>query len=333
LIACTENDAMKVLLVNGVAQAGKDTFIDALAACGEYEVFKISIIDYVKDLARTIGWDGEKDEAGRQLLCDLLTVIDKYNDAPSVKVLYEVDEWFTNTLYTNHISTKCKNKPCLACIIAREAKHLDLFRKYYTDIGVPVKSVLLEREIDTKSDTSNNTPNNKADQEAAAGAEAYPYDFYIVNTDGLFDDVFTAAAILDDIFASNEEGEEGEIEKEEGQEEREDASTLEKRADLIRTIKLYHPDKAVRERLFIDVTGIVQFPDTMESLALDSHLLDALLNLLAAQAFRPFLSDDADKKYARCYNEVMRYTASVEASEDAGYLAKLQSLVKSLHKA
>lgn len=72
---------MKIVAINGKGGAGKDEFV---AACmkKDDDVKNISMIDYVKDMASRIGWNGEKDAAGRRFLSDLKDALDKYNDMP-----------------------------------------------------------------------------------------------------------------------------------------------------------------------------------------------------------------------------------------------------------
>ena len=63
---------MKVILISGKAEAGKTTAANMLKSFLENQGKTVVIIpygQYVKDTAKMIwGWDGKKDEAGRQLL-------------------------------------------------------------------------------------------------------------------------------------------------------------------------------------------------------------------------------------------------------------------------
>jgi len=63
---------MKVILISGKAEAGKDSTLEILKPHLESAGFKccrLAFGDYVKDTARELwGWDGEKDEKGRALL-------------------------------------------------------------------------------------------------------------------------------------------------------------------------------------------------------------------------------------------------------------------------
>ena len=53
----------------GAAGSGKDTAAARLVSAHDFTRFAFA--DPLKDLASAIGWDGEKDEAGRKLLQDL----------------------------------------------------------------------------------------------------------------------------------------------------------------------------------------------------------------------------------------------------------------------
>lgn len=63
-----------MVLISGKAQHGKDTFADGLAKfvsrmrCGKSTFVKMSFAAGIKDLAYSLGWNGEKDEKGRALL-------------------------------------------------------------------------------------------------------------------------------------------------------------------------------------------------------------------------------------------------------------------------
>lgn len=69
---------MNIFVLNGMARAGKDTFVSYV---GKYiNAVHISIVDKVKETAKQIGWNGEKDEKGRKLLSDIKLMTDAYDD-------------------------------------------------------------------------------------------------------------------------------------------------------------------------------------------------------------------------------------------------------------
>lgn len=82
---------MKIIIVNGSAGSGKDSFVNA-AKKGNYPVYNFSTIDYVKEKALELGWNGKKDERGRRLLSDLKDALSLYDDIPFKKVIEKIRE-------------------------------------------------------------------------------------------------------------------------------------------------------------------------------------------------------------------------------------------------
>ena len=70
----------KVIIINGYAGVGKDTFS---SICSVYRrTMNYSSVDKIKELAFLCGWDGVKDERGRKLLSDLKLSLSEYCDLP-----------------------------------------------------------------------------------------------------------------------------------------------------------------------------------------------------------------------------------------------------------
>lgn len=86
---------MKVILINGSGGSGKDTVVELVTTYlrDKYLVKNTSTIDEVKNLARLMGWVGEKDEKGRQFLADLKDAWTKYNNGANVKIYKDILEW------------------------------------------------------------------------------------------------------------------------------------------------------------------------------------------------------------------------------------------------
>ena len=80
---------MKIIIINGSATSGKDSFVE-FAKEESYQVYNFSTIDYIKKKALELGWDGEKDERGRRLLSDLKDALSLYDDIPFKKVIKEI---------------------------------------------------------------------------------------------------------------------------------------------------------------------------------------------------------------------------------------------------
>ena len=86
---------VKVVIVNGKPGCGKTTFEQM---CQEHcmkntVVHIISSVDYVKECARKIGWDGKKDFWGRRFLSDLKNILTLYDDSPYLKVVHEINRY------------------------------------------------------------------------------------------------------------------------------------------------------------------------------------------------------------------------------------------------
>lgn len=284
---CAENITrkMQVLIVNGVAQSGKDTFIDALANDGRYEVFKTSIINPVKELAFKVGWDGNKADTERRFLSDLMEILDEYNGYPANEVLSEVDAWFTDKLYEDQVGKPAavanthQAKPLVACIVARQPKHIELFKKFYQDLNVPVSTVLIERKMALKQ-----VPNNMADR--AAAESHYVYDT-VIHNDGsrsMFERV--AFQVLESCLQEHEVSTEGSMNAADVGYYR----SMDRRSGLLKLIRLYHPEKRIRERMRISLdTCEIQPMESDYATPFDSYLFDSLLYLLASQAHQAYL--------------------------------------------
>lgn len=63
-----------VICVNGYPESGKTLFEDYCCEFCDYSL-KVSSIDYVKEVAKILGWDGEKTPETRKFLSDLKQVL------------------------------------------------------------------------------------------------------------------------------------------------------------------------------------------------------------------------------------------------------------------
>ena len=77
---------MKILVINGKARSGKDTFCK-YAYDNRGLVYPVSTVDKVKQVAMLAGWHGEKDEKSRKFLSDLKDAMTDYNDMPREYVI------------------------------------------------------------------------------------------------------------------------------------------------------------------------------------------------------------------------------------------------------
>ena len=71
---------MKVIIINGAAECGKDKFITYISdEIKELNVYNLSTIDPSKEALKILGWDGEtKNEETRQAMVDLKRISGLY---------------------------------------------------------------------------------------------------------------------------------------------------------------------------------------------------------------------------------------------------------------
>ena len=74
---------MIIMLCSELPQQGKDLVANYLVE--EYGFTKLAFADKLKEICYQIGWNGEKDEKGRQLLIDIAETSKKYNKTIWVK--------------------------------------------------------------------------------------------------------------------------------------------------------------------------------------------------------------------------------------------------------
>ena len=147
----------KLIVVSGKPNSGKDTFInkcmDELNNSHHVTSIHESSIDIIKSCARTLGWDGVKDDKGRQFLSELKQLAIWYNDFSFnyIKELYQKYSQYGFMIFTQ----------------VREPSEIAKLKNYYNDecITVLVKSKMA---VPAKNLSDINCEN-------------YPFDFVINN--------------------------------------------------------------------------------------------------------------------------------------------------------
>ena len=167
---------MKVVVVNGRGASGKTTFetlVQKIAAARELKVEILSTITYVKDIAKSIGWDGGKTPADRRFLSDLKDALTRWNDSPyqSCKSALEL---------------MGKNEADIVFVDCREPEEIKRFVEDYDALTVLVQrgEVVLY--------------GNHADD----NVENYQYDVIIDNSRGL-DELMQEATIFVETFVED----------------------------------------------------------------------------------------------------------------------------------
>ena len=76
----------QIIVINGTGGSGKDTFVEFVSK--HAKTFNFSSVDKVKEIAKIIGWNGQKSEKDRKFLSDLKRLTTEYNDM-SFKSIHE----------------------------------------------------------------------------------------------------------------------------------------------------------------------------------------------------------------------------------------------------
>ena len=72
---------MKIYIVNGAPGAGKTTFEENMTKITRLRnCYILSTITPIKEIAKTVGWNGQKDLKSRKFLSDLKDLLTEYND-------------------------------------------------------------------------------------------------------------------------------------------------------------------------------------------------------------------------------------------------------------
>ena len=146
----------KFIIINGSAGVGKDEVVKQCSIIKK-NVFSLSTVDFVKQIAVLCGWNKEKNEKSRKFLSDLKDAMTNYDDIPTKKILERVKSLDNYVIF----------------IHCREPDEVEKLRNLLDATTLLVKNKNVEK-IET----------NHADREV----ENYDYD-YIINNDGSIGDL------------------------------------------------------------------------------------------------------------------------------------------------
>jgi hypothetical protein len=153
----------KVIVINGSGGSGKDTFVDLCREQAACPVINLSTVDSIKQVAVShFGWDGNKDEKGRQLLSDLKDAWTKYCQGPFFEMTGIVERFKAGLIFLH----------------VREPEEIGHFKAFY---GPTCTTLLIQRDIDV--------PDNHADRLVAC----YDYDT-VIHNNGTIDSLRCKAA-------------------------------------------------------------------------------------------------------------------------------------------
>ena len=168
----------QVFIINGSGGVGKDTFVEFVEMIPTFEfidknenstvwfknleIRNYSSVSKVKEIAKIIGWNGEKTERDRKFLSDLKLLTTEYNDMP-LNDMKKYTRSFMNSADINRILFLHIREP------EEIAKAVNEFKEYN------VKTILIRR------DSIKHITSNMADE----NVYNYNYDIVINNNSTL----------------------------------------------------------------------------------------------------------------------------------------------------
>lgn len=164
-----------IYIINGRPRSGKDEFVKQVSAIvSDSCCLNISTVDFVKEVAKFCGWNGEKDLAARRFLSDLKDALTRWNDVPHKKVKEEITKFIG--IHLNKHKQKLEN--LYIFIHSREPEDIDKLK-----LELNAKTLLITRAEVENQDLSNHADSNVYN---------YNYDF-VIHNDGTIDDLHQQA--------------------------------------------------------------------------------------------------------------------------------------------
>lgn len=156
---------MKVYIINGYAESGKDTFVSYCQdIIGKVFCLNISTVDFVKEIATQCGWNGTKTPENRKFLSDLKDLLTEWNDVPFKKIKKAI------TCFERELEEYNLGNRGFVFIHCREPAEIQRLKEAFK-----AKTIFIERKEVEK------IASNHADRDV----EKYKYDFYIKNNSTL----------------------------------------------------------------------------------------------------------------------------------------------------
>ena len=96
---------VKVIVINGAAGSGKDSFVNFCKEVAPNYVESMSTVDFIKEIARKVGWNGEKTPETRKYLSDLKDIFSNWLDASYKEVEKKLRGMECDIVYYGQLST------------------------------------------------------------------------------------------------------------------------------------------------------------------------------------------------------------------------------------
>lgn len=171
---------MQIVVINGMPRAGKDQFV---TFCQNHMTWckNVSTVDFVKEVAKFCGWNGEKTPENRAFLSDLKDLLTRWGDVPFRKVRKAAENYNSEAL-----SYDFDTDEVLVFVHCREPEEIAKFVREMNAITLLIRRAAIET----------NEQSNHAD------AEVFNYDYdYVVENNGTLEELEESAiTFLHEIF-------------------------------------------------------------------------------------------------------------------------------------
>ena len=169
----------KIIIINGGAGVGKDTFV---RVCQNVDptIQNLSSVDYVREVAHELGWSGEKDDKARRFLSDLKRAMMLYNGAPFYKVFETINDFDKNATVFLHV---------------REPDEIELYKNQINANYDKVVTLLIR----------NNRVNAVTTNPSDANVTEYGYD-YIIDNNGTLQELQDSAELFVEMLNDDRKG-------------------------------------------------------------------------------------------------------------------------------
>lgn len=139
---------VKYYILNGVSASGKDTFVDFMYRMkDDMDIIHWSSVNCVKEIAGYAGWNGEKDEKGRNFLSGLKHLMTEYDDVPFKRTVEDVEHW------VEFAEAHSRNlKTFLVFIDVREPEEVEKYKEYFNAKTVLIRNPSAEAKVFNESD-------------------------------------------------------------------------------------------------------------------------------------------------------------------------------------
>lgn len=150
-----------VIVVNGAAGCGKDTFMDMCEEyCNDYEsanVLRLSAIDPVKDIIRSLGWDGTKTDEVRDMLSRLKQFWVDNQDGPTMYLFTNIMNFHQSHMGNDNIIFCCIREPKEIKKLINAVAGVEIFGMYSMTVLIQRVGTIITAE--NSSDDINNIIN------------------------------------------------------------------------------------------------------------------------------------------------------------------------------